>query len=44
MKQAVEFLVSHMQYEVPAQDLSFSLSRMPTFPESKFIITNVKPV
>ncbi|WP_078062948.1 cytochrome P450 [Solirubrum puertoriconensis] len=39
-KQAVQWLVN-LAYEVPEQDLSFSLSRMPTFPRSKFIMRNV---
>jgi hypothetical protein len=31
-----------MQYEVPEQDLSYSLSRMPTLPGSRFIISKVR--
>ena len=41
-KIAVDFLVNHMLYDVPPQDLSHSLQRMPTFPESGFIINNIK--
>jgi fatty-acid peroxygenase len=43
-KLAVKFLTKHMEYDVPAQDLSFSLSRMPTMPKSRFVMTNVKAV
>lgn len=39
---AVTMLTQAMRYQVPEQDLSFSLSRMPTFPNSKFIITQVR--
>ncbi|OON68464.1 cytochrome P450 [Hymenobacter sp. CRA2] len=39
-KVAVQFLVN-LAYEVPEQDLSFSLARMPTYPRSKFIMRNV---
>ncbi|ALC91240.1 cytochrome [Bacillus sp. FJAT-18017] len=43
MKVAVDFLVNEIQYEVPEeQDLSYSLVRMPSRPESGFIITNVR--
>jgi hypothetical protein len=31
-----------MQYEVPEQDLSYSLSRMPTLPKSRFVISKVR--
>jgi hypothetical protein len=43
-KLAVKFLAKHMEYDVPAQDLTFSLSRMPTMPKSRFVMTNVKAV
>lgn len=33
-KTAIKYLVTEVEYEVPEQDLSFSLSRMPTLPES----------
>ncbi|QCR21908.1 cytochrome P450 [Pontibacter sp. SGAir0037] len=42
MKLAVNMLTRCMEYEVPEQDLSFSLQRLPTFPKSGFIITKVK--
>jgi fatty-acid peroxygenase len=41
-KAAVKFLATCMEYDVPDQDLSIDLSRMPAFPKSRFIITNVK--
>ncbi len=40
-KTALTFLTQGMTYQVPQQDLSFSLSRMPTYPKSKFIISQV---
>ncbi len=43
MKASLDFLVNEIDYSVPEnQDLSFSLSRMPTFPESGFIMSNIK--
>lgn len=38
MKVALDFLVNKIEYEVPEQNLSYSLSRIPTRPESGFII------
>jgi fatty-acid peroxygenase len=43
-KLALKFLTRHMQYVIPQQDLSFSLSRMPTMPKSRFVITDVKAI
>jgi len=42
MKVALDYLVNHMEYEVPEQDLSYDLSRMPTRPADGFILQNVK--
>lgn len=42
MKISLDFLVNKIEYEVPAQDLSYSLSTMPTLPESGFIMNNIK--
>lgn len=42
MKVSLEFLANHLKYEVPVQDLSFSLDRMPTLPKSRLILKNVK--
>jgi fatty-acid peroxygenase len=40
MKISIDFL--KITYDVPAQDLSFSMSRMPTLPKSGFIISNIE--
>lgn len=44
MKTFLNFFVNDIHYEVPAQDFSFSLDRIPTRPKSGFIITGVKGV
>jgi fatty-acid peroxygenase len=41
-KLAVRFLTTYIDYDVPKQDLSYSLSRMPTMPRSYFIIQQVR--
>lgn len=41
MKVAVEML-ANMEYDIPEQDLDIDMTRMPTFPNSHFIIRNVK--
>jgi len=41
MKNAVALLTRAIRYEVPEQDLGFSLSRMPTAPRSGFVLTRV---
>lgn len=41
-KIAVKFLATCMEYDVPEQDLRIDLSRMPTLPQSRFMIMNVK--
>ena len=41
IKATLEFLVNRIQYDVPAQNLEYSLSKMPTLPESGFQINNV---
>ncbi|WP_240377755.1 cytochrome P450 [Bacillus piscicola] len=43
MKASLRFLVNDIRYDVPVQDLRYSMSRMPTLPKSKFIMTNVQP-
>lgn len=35
-------LLARLPYEIPAQDLTFSLSRMPTRPRSGFVMTGVR--
>lgn len=42
MKESVDFLVNDIEYTVPNQNLNFSLSRIPTLPESGFIMANIK--
>ena len=42
MKRCVDFLVNKISYEVPAQDLSYDLARMPSLPKSGFIMCNIK--
>lgn len=42
MKGSLDFLVNKIEFEVPEQDLSYSLARIPTLPKSRFIISNVK--
>ncbi|HEX8328569.1 MAG TPA: cytochrome P450 [Hymenobacter sp.] len=42
IKQAVLFLARCLRYDVPPQDLSYDLTRMPTLPRSGFIMRNVR--
>ncbi|GAB3531237.1 fatty-acid peroxygenase [Pontibacter brevis] len=42
MKQAVAFLTEAITYRVPNQDLHYSLRRMPTYPNSGFVMSNVR--
>ncbi|WP_097678020.1 cytochrome P450 [Bacillus massilinigeriensis] len=42
MKASLDFLVNEVEYDVPSQELNYSLSKMPALPESGFIITNVQ--
>lgn len=42
MKSSLDFLVNKIEYEVPEQNLSYSLGRMPTLPESGFIMSNIR--
>lgn len=44
MKQALDFLVHRMEYTVPEQDFYYPLSRIPTRPESGFIMTSIRGV
>ena len=43
IKRAVTFLTTSIEYDVPDQDLRIDLTRMPTIPQSRFIIRNVRP-
>nr|WP_199484595.1 cytochrome P450 [Peribacillus glennii] len=42
MKASLDFIANKIDYEVPEQDLSYSLTKMPTLPESGFIISNMR--
>lgn len=42
MKTVIDFLVNRIEYTVPSQVLSIPLNRIPTLPESGFMMTNVK--
>ncbi|MBA2176194.1 cytochrome P450 [Halobacillus locisalis] len=42
MSSFFEFFAKNIEYDVPEQDLSFSMERMPTYPKSRFIMTNVR--
>jgi fatty-acid peroxygenase len=42
MKQAVRFLTEEIEYEVPRQDLTIALSRVPAIPASRFVISGVR--
>lgn len=44
MKVTLNFLCQSLEYNVPKQNLEISLSRMPTIPESGFVISNVKQI
>ncbi|UOQ55241.1 cytochrome P450 [Hymenobacter cellulosivorans] len=43
LKQAVTFLNTGITYDVPAQDLRYDLTRMPTLPTSGFVMRQVRP-
>lgn len=42
MKVSVDFLVNRLSYEVPEQDISFSMTSMPSMPKSGFIMRNIQ--
>lgn len=42
MKATLDFLVNKINFEVPDQDLSYSMAKMPTLPESGFVMNNIK--
>ncbi|TMW70727.1 cytochrome P450 [Alteribacter natronophilus] len=42
MREVFKFLAEKVTYDVPEQDLSYDMHRMPTLPKSGFVITNVK--
>lgn len=42
MKTSLDFLVNKIEFEIPEQDLSYSLAKMPTLPESGFVMSNIR--
>lgn len=44
IKKGIRYFAENLQYDVPDQDLTVRLSRMPAIPESRFIIENVRRV
>lgn len=42
MKASLDFLSGKIDFEVPNQDLSYSLVKMPTLPESGFVMSNIR--
>lgn len=42
MKLSLDFLLNRMSYDVPEQDLSYSMVSMPSIPHSKVVLKNVK--
>ncbi|MGY4691608.1 cytochrome P450 [Salibacterium sp. K-3] len=42
MKTSMEFLTKRLTYDVPPQDVSYDMARIPTLPKSRFVIKNVK--
>ncbi|RKQ33286.1 cytochrome P450 [Oceanobacillus halophilus] len=42
MKASLELLTNQMDYQVPPQNLSYSMVRMPSLPKSRIVLQNVK--
>ena len=42
MRQAVRMLAECITFDVPTQDMSFRLSRMPTYPRSGVCLGNIR--
>lgn len=42
MKASLDFLVNKIDYTVPEQDLSYDMTRIPTYPNSGFIMNSIK--
>ncbi|WP_059104099.1 cytochrome P450 [Shouchella shacheensis] len=42
MQESLEFLANQVTYDVPEQDLSYRLGRMPSIPKSRLVIANVR--
>ncbi len=43
LKVCLDYLVNKLTYTMPPQDLSYSMSDIPSIPKSKIILTNVEP-
>ncbi|MDC3414230.1 cytochrome P450 [Aquibacillus sp. 3ASR75-11] len=44
MKASMDFLVNKIDYEVPDQDVTYSLVKMPTLPESGFVMSTIRKI
>lgn len=44
MQAFFKYLAENIRYTVPEQDLDYDMSRMPTMPKSRFIISNVQKI
>jgi len=44
VKSALQIFAREIAYDVPPQDLTVSLRRIPTLPASGFVISNVQPL
>ncbi len=44
LQTTIHFLTNEIEYDVPEQDLTISMARIPTYPKSGFIIKNVKRI
>lgn len=42
LKTSINFLINNIEYNVPYQDLDYSLNRIPTFPNSGFVMNNIR--
>ncbi|WP_368650047.1 cytochrome P450 [Bacillus inaquosorum] len=42
MKASLDFLVNQIEYDVPEQSLHYSLARMPSLPESGFVMSGIR--
>ncbi len=44
MKISLDYLVNKMEYDIPEQDLTFSLDDIPSIPQSKIVLKNVQRI
>ncbi|MRX73881.1 cytochrome P450 [Bacillus lacus] len=44
MQASLDYLVNKMMYDLPEQDLTFSFTQIPSLPESKIVMSDVKRV